>query len=285
MLGALGFVLLLVVPRAGAEPLTGQALYLQRCAVCHGRDGRGDGPDAALFISPPRDLQAGYLETHSAAEVVRRVLDGRSQRFALALPALRERTADVESIVAHLRRIPGVDWGAVDQGQALFSVRCAPCHGPFGRPSGALPPGVRPPRDLSDPDFQRATSEADMVIAVRHGRDGMPGLTPRLSEEEARQVVAFVRVLSPGYATYATYCAQCHGDHGIGVGSFGESYPAPAVLFDQDYFARRDPAEVRRSVRHMLDDHRPSMPHFRSVLSEPDAAAIVEYLRQRSAAR
>jgi mono/diheme cytochrome c family protein len=282
---ALGFVmLLLIVPRAGAAPLDGRALYLQHCAVCHGQDGRGDGPDAALFINPPRNLRTGYLDTHSTAEVVQWVLDGRRQRLALDLPALRERTADVESIMAHLRHIPEVDWGAVDQGQVLFGARCAPCHGPFGRPVGALPPGVRPPRDLSDPDFQRASSEGDILIAVRHGRDGMPALTPRLSEKEARQVAAFVRVLSPGYATYTTYCAQCHGDHGIGVGSFGESYPVPTVVFDRAYFARRDPAEVRRSVRHMLDEHRPRMPHFRAVISEPEATAIVDYLHQLSAA-
>jgi mono/diheme cytochrome c family protein len=133
--------LLLFGTPAGAAPPDGRVLYVQRCAVCHGRDGSGDGPDATLFLSPPRDLRSGYLATHSTAEAVRRVLDGRSERFALDLPALRERIAEVDSVTAHLRHIPEVDWTAADQGQVLFATRCAACHGPFGRPGGALPAG------------------------------------------------------------------------------------------------------------------------------------------------
>jgi mono/diheme cytochrome c family protein len=277
----------LVAATGRAEPLDGRMLYLQQCARCHGMSGKGDGPDAALFSSPPSNLRAGFLDTHSTADVVRRVLDGRREQLALDLPDLRAHAADTETVVAYLQRLPDIDWPVVDAGQTLFVARCADCHGVFGRPGPdvALPPGVRRPRDLSDPAFQRATSEADMIIAVRHGRDGMPALTPRLSEEQARQAAAFVRLLSPGYLTYASYCAPCHGDHGIGTGSFAESYAAPTVIFDAAYFARRDPEELRASAWHMLRAHRPAMPHFRGTLSEAQARAIVAYLKQLPADR
>src|SRR5262249_44360344 len=132
--------------------------------------------------------------------------------------------------------------------------RCAPCHGAFGRPGpdAPLPAGVRRPRDLGDPAFQRSASDDEMLVAVQHRRAGMPALTPPLTDEQARQVLAFMRVLSPGYATYTTYCAQCHGDHGIGVGSFGETYAAPTVIFDKSYFARQSGEDIRRSIWHML---------------------------------
>ncbi len=275
------------VSAAGAERLDGRTLYMQHCARCHGASGRGDGPDATLFVNPPRSLRRDFLDAHPTADVVQRVLESRRNQLALDLPALRARALDAEIVLTYLRRLPDVDWSAADSGQTLFVARCAPCHGAFGRPGpdAVLPPGVRPPRDLSDPAFQRSTSNADLVIAVRHGRAGMPALTPRLSEDEARQAAAYVRLLSPGYVAYATYCAQCHGDHGIGTGSFTESYPAPTVIFDRAYFARRDPEELRSSVWHMLAQHQPSMPHFRGTLSESQARAIVEYLKQLRADR
>ena len=275
------------VAAAGAERLDGRALYVQQCARCHGASGRGDGPDASLFLKPPRNLRSGFLDAHPTADVVRRVLDSKRDQLALDLPVLRTRAADTEAVLAYMRRLPDIDWSAADPGQTLFIARCTPCHGPTGQPgpATALPPGVRPPRDLSDPAYQHGTSDADMVIAVRHGRAGMPALTPRLTEEQTRQVVAYVRLLSPGYVAYAAYCAQCHGDHGIGAGSFAESYPAPAVIFDRAYFARRDPEQLRMSVWHMLEQHQPTMPHFRRTLSEAEARAIVEYLKQLPADR
>jgi mono/diheme cytochrome c family protein len=108
----------------------------------------------------------------------------------------------------------------------------------------------------------------------------MPGLTPRLSEAQAHDVAAFVRLLSPGYVVYSQYCAQCHGNRGIGVGSFAESFPAPTVVFDRAYFAHHDADQLRVAVWHMLQQHQPAMPHFRGALSEAEAAAIVRYLRQ-----
>lgn len=39
------------------EPLSGRELFLSHgCAVCHGQEGRGDGPVAPTLEPPPRDL-------------------------------------------------------------------------------------------------------------------------------------------------------------------------------------------------------------------------------------
>src|SRR5262245_52713347 len=77
-----------IAPGAKAEPPDGRVLYLQQCARCHGNGRRGDGPDAALFTTPPSDLRAGFVQTHSTAEGLRRILDGRRDPLALDVPAL-----------------------------------------------------------------------------------------------------------------------------------------------------------------------------------------------------
>jgi cytochrome c oxidase cbb3-type subunit 3 len=42
-------------PEVAGDPLLleGRAIYLARCATCHGREGRGDGPIAGSLLGPP----------------------------------------------------------------------------------------------------------------------------------------------------------------------------------------------------------------------------------------
>jgi mono/diheme cytochrome c family protein len=264
-------VVLAAAASMAAEP-DGAALYATNCAPCHGTVGRGDGPRAVLFERRPPNLHEAITERSTDA-VVRRILDGGSLQLPLDLPALRARATDTQHVIGYLRRLPEVDWVSVDAGAAVYAKRCELCHGAFGRAPAVLPPGVRAPRDLSEPAFQ-AMSNAELVAAVRHGREGMPGLVPRLSDGEARAAAAYVRLMSPGFETYSQYCAACHGIRGRSDGP-GVS----AVVFDRAYFATRDPEELRRRVWHMIDEHGSQMPHFRASLSPAEAAAIVEWLR------
>ncbi len=241
--------------------------------------GRGDGPDAPLFAPPPRDLRQVEVAATPTAELVRRILGSRDQALALDMPALKARAVEVDALVTDMQRLPHVDWPNADAGEEIYLERCASCHGRFGVPPASLPAGVQAPAELSDPSVQRRLGQADLITAVRHGRAGMPALTPRLSDAQARQVAAFVARLSPGHTTYAQYCAQCHGDHGIPAGSFGEAFPQPTVSFDRVYFARQDPDKLRLSIWHMLDRRPPAMPHFRATLSEAQARAIVASLK------
>ena len=52
--------LLLVIPGLGAagEQTVGEKEYLESCAVCHGTDGTGSGPYAAMLTNKPADLTA-----------------------------------------------------------------------------------------------------------------------------------------------------------------------------------------------------------------------------------
>ncbi len=265
--------------RAGTAP-DGHVLYSENCERCHGVTGRGDGPDAALFASPPRDLQSGFLDRYPTEDVVRRIRSGVPLELALDLPALRARAVDVEAIAAYLERLPTIDWRRVEEGQAVYVDRCELCHGRSGAPELTLPEGARMPRDLGDPAFQRSVTEKDLATLVRHGRGGMPAIGPPIDPHDLSALVAFVRLLSPGYTLYDRYCASCHGDDGRGVGSLVEEGERPTVVFDRSYFKRRDPEQVRTAVWHMLDTKRPSMPHFRRVLTPAEVRAIVAYLKR-----
>jgi len=270
-----------VRPRpAWAEEPNGRRLYLRYCASCHGESGNGDGPDAAYFAAQPRNLREGFLRRYPTTDLVRRLREGRSLELAIDVPALKARAGNVETIVVHMKRLPTIDWRRVEPGWEIYIDRCEACHGPYGRPPLAVPPGVRSPRDLSDPEFQRSVSDKDLTTAVRHGRAHMPMLIPQISESQAANLAAFVRLLSPGFELYSRHCAVCHGDDGRGVDTLIESSQVPSVAFDRAYFAKRDTDQIHAGVWHMLDKHQPMMPHFRWDLTEAQAQAIIEYLKQ-----
>jgi mono/diheme cytochrome c family protein len=278
-LAAATAVLLAISPASHAGEADGARLYFEHCAVCHGEAGRGNGPHAPLFDPRPPDLRSGVLAQLPPATVVERVREGRPLDLRADIDGLRTRAREVETVAVYLARLPAVDWPAATSGRALYEVRCAECHGRFGRPPERLPPGVRTPPDLSDPRLQQSLSDAEMLLAVRHGRDGMPALTPRISEEEATSLAAFAGLLSPGHTTYAQYCAGCHGEDGRGARPPVEALRLPTVPFDESYFRQRDPEQVRAAIWHMVAEAKPGMPHYRERLSAAQAAAIVEYLR------
>jgi mono/diheme cytochrome c family protein len=50
-----------VTSPASREIASGRQLYVTHCAVCHGAEGRGDGPSAAGFATKPSNLADGRL--------------------------------------------------------------------------------------------------------------------------------------------------------------------------------------------------------------------------------
>lgn len=277
-LALVGWLLVVVgvADPVAAEQPDGVALYVRHCESCHGVTGRGDGIDAGMLVHPPRDLHSGFLDRYSTDELVRRLRSGVPLELALDLPALRARADDVEALAAHLERLPAVEWRLVEDGQAIYLDRCELCHGPTGKPTHVLPSGARSPRDLSDPAFQATFDFERLATIVRHGWRGMPAVDPPVTARELPALVAFVRLLSPGYVLYDRYCSACHGDDGRGGGGVEG---APTVVFDRAYFRRRDPEQVRAAIWHMVATQQPTMPHFRRVLTESEARAVILYLR------
>src|SRR2546422_9317059 len=50
-----------------ADVPLGRRVYAQRCAMCHGPDGRGNGPAAPSLIPRPRDFTLGQFKYKSTA--------------------------------------------------------------------------------------------------------------------------------------------------------------------------------------------------------------------------
>jgi mono/diheme cytochrome c family protein len=141
---------------AGAP--VGRRLYAQRCAVCHGPDGRGNGPAAPSLVPRPVDFVRGQFKYKSTPgdqpptdDDLVRVVSGGLQ--ASAMPYFRDLLTPVEirTVVAYLKglspafagaalsavpvppRVPP-DATSIARGRDLYAAAgCASCHGPDGR--------------------------------------------------------------------------------------------------------------------------------------------------------
>ena len=107
--------------------------------------------------------------------------------LAGALPACREGP------------LPEVDTSkqSLAAGRRIFERRCASCHNANGD-GNTITASRFPYANLIDGRWRGDGSPASIEKQVREGRDPMPKFEGKLTDEEIRQVVAYVTALSQG---------------------------------------------------------------------------------------
>ena len=82
----------------------GAALYELHCQVCHGPEGRGDGPGAVNLMPPPADFTAGHTDTHPEGDLYYWIQNGVGSGV---MPAFGGQLSDEETwhLVNYIRRL------------------------------------------------------------------------------------------------------------------------------------------------------------------------------------
>ena len=79
--------------------------------------------------------------------------------------------------------------------QALWSMRCAQCHGEAGRGDGTgRPPGAALP-DFTLPAFQDKRSDAELYQVIEKGRNMMPAFGQEVTRQGIEALIGHVRGL------------------------------------------------------------------------------------------
>ena len=80
------------------------------------------------------------------------------------------------------------------RGKIVFSQHCAGCHGTKGTGDGYMMLGPDP-ANLTQPS---TTQKSDMALlqTIHEGKPNMPSWKARLSEEDSRAVLAYIRTLA-----------------------------------------------------------------------------------------
>ena len=214
---------------SGAVTANDAPLYSEQCAVCHGTEGRGDGPAAGLLSSRPRDFTQGRYKfrsdpasaSPSVQDVVRTIrigLPGTSMpgyadlltaqeieslaRFVLGFAPTaprRDRERIVPDPPAPFRSEP-----VRQTGRELYDAAgCGQCHGADGHGGLAAPQREDTGRDsapanLTEPwTFRGGRDEESIAMRILTGIDGsaMPAYAASLSHDEALEIARYVRTL------------------------------------------------------------------------------------------
>jgi ubiquinol-cytochrome c reductase cytochrome c subunit len=163
----------------------GRALFAAHCASCHGADGAGttSGPSIvdAGAASADFQLRTGRMPLAVTGHI--------STRHPPAFPP--EQIRQLTAFVASLDQgppIPTLLPGDLSNGQQLYSINCAQCHGASGA-GGALGYGD------NVPSLHHA-SALDVAEAVRTGPGPMPVFGPdTLSDQQVSDIARYVEYL------------------------------------------------------------------------------------------
>ena len=81
----------------------GEKIYKQRCVLCHGPEGKGDGPGAAALNPKPRNHTDGsYMKTQTDEQLLHSIREGKGQ-----MPAWGKILSEQEmhSVLAYVRSL------------------------------------------------------------------------------------------------------------------------------------------------------------------------------------
>ena len=90
-------------PNAAVASGSGAAIYAQRCALCHGAEGRGDGPAAASLNPKPRNHTDGsYMNSQTNDQLLTVIRDGKG-----AMPAWKSVLSEeeIQAVLQHVRTL------------------------------------------------------------------------------------------------------------------------------------------------------------------------------------
>lgn len=96
-----GFLLETVAGKVGAADFErGKSLFAEKCAICHGSDGKGNGPAAAsLSPSPPDFTRTSFWEKTSDAKITDTIENGHGP-----MPAFRISSSDIMAIIGYMKQ-------------------------------------------------------------------------------------------------------------------------------------------------------------------------------------
>jgi DMSO reductase family type II enzyme heme b subunit len=220
----------------------GARVYMERCSVCHGIAGKGDGPAASFFSPKPRDFTRGFYKIRTTAtgqlptdrDLFRLISEGMP---GTSMPSWRHLPEEERwALVAHLKTFsprfrketPGkaIDVGrdipateeSIEKGRKLYQLmECFTCHGNAGRGDGESAPTLED--DWENPirarnltrawTYRGGNTSREIVMRFLTGLAGtpMPSYEGVVEMEENWHLANYVRSLSPSVPNYATLIA------------------------------------------------------------------------------
>ncbi len=213
--------------------------------------------------------------------------------------------------------------GSATHGRVVYDAHCVECHGAAGKGDGPAAHLMTPhPRDFTLGRFKIRSTEtgsmptdADLLRSVQKGLYGsaMPAWETVLSDNDIRDVVAYLKTLSPRFAsetpaTVATIgmsrpvatspasvtrgaavygklqCGKCHGNDGRGTGAVATTFeddwrqPLHASDLTEPWTFHGGPAAPDVYMRFRVGMSGTPMPSFKESASDAEMWDLANYV-------
>lgn len=171
-----------------AAVATGQRLFANNCAACHGADAHG-GPGY------PNLADSDWLFGGEPETIKTSILGGRMGVMPAFAPALGGEQG-VKEVIQYVLSLSGQqhDAGLAEAGKARFNTICVACHGMDAKGNRAMGSP-----NLTDDIWLFGGTAEDIEYGLRNGRQGkMPAWADILGEQRAHLVATYVYSLSQG---------------------------------------------------------------------------------------
>ncbi|HEY9050731.1 MAG TPA: c-type cytochrome [Gammaproteobacteria bacterium] len=186
----------------------GYGVFNKYCFLCHGAEGKGDGPLASKLSTKVADLTNNVTLSKRTDKELIRIIEGTAPhgqvsgdmpRWALAIPATK-----IQSLVAYIRYLHrGVHPlpGNPELGKTIYDKYCQQCHAEDGEGDGILTKIFDiEPSNHTDTALMDKMSNKKMEDIIRNGGAGsksmMPGWKDILSDDEINAVISYIRLLA-----------------------------------------------------------------------------------------
>lgn len=185
----------------------GRKLFMTYCYLCHGTNGKGDGPLASkLKVTPANLTDSARLEKRTDADLFGIIQGTNGHRLvATEMPKWGKLIPEpqIRSLVAYVRflhRSKHPMIGDAEAGKRIYEAHCAPCHGEKGKGDGVLVSIMSiKPADHSNAAKMDLLTNAQLIDIVTDGKGKdsyMPAWKGILSQQEIEAAVSYIRFLS-----------------------------------------------------------------------------------------
>ena len=189
----------------------GRRLYVSYCQLCHGPDGKGDGPLSKQMKIIPADLTTTLRSRSDTIlkKIItgqgRQTITGRNRHNILsdAMPEWSKVFSDsqIDALIAFLRFLSTSRhelMGDPEVGHTIYQKYCTVCHGEEGEGNGVMTTLLSIlPADHSNSIEMNPISNDQLIEIIKQGKGQfMPAWKGILSQSEVEALISYIRLLS-----------------------------------------------------------------------------------------
>jgi len=189
----------------------GRRLFVSYCQLCHGTDGKGNGPLAKDMEIETTDLTTTVRSRSDT--ILRKIITGEGRQtitgrdrhniLSDAMPSWEGvfNDAQIKALIAYLRFLGNSKhalMGDPVKGRELYQQYCQVCHGEEGYGDGIMTKLLKvEPANHTNPNEMDLLSNKVLVKSILTGRGKyMPAWKGILNQTEVEQLVSYIRLLS-----------------------------------------------------------------------------------------